>query len=192
MKTSDTTREIFSALVKAQSQITHAPKNAENPFYKSRYADLATVIDTARAPLHENGLAIMQTPSVIDGELCLTTRVIHTSGEWAEDTVICAMVKKDPQSAGSAITYYRRYSLAAILGIAQEDDDANSASTPAKEQPKPKGNIEKALAAIKTAADIKAVEGLKSRITLSSWTEQEEIMLDDAIKTRIQILKEAK
>jgi hypothetical protein len=128
MITSESVDKIFPALVKAQSMVKNAPKNADNPFFNSKYADLATIIDTAKEPTSHNGLAVLQSPSTEDGKVKITTRIIHDSGQWVEDSITFTLHKTDPQSVGSAITYGRRYALAAMLGIAQEDDDGNRSS----------------------------------------------------------------
>jgi hypothetical protein len=127
MKTSENVNDIFLALIKAKETLTNAPKNATNPFFKSNYADLATVLDTINCPLKENGLMILQSPCSIEGNLGLTTRIIHVSGQWVEESFPIPLTKNDPQALGSAVTYSRRYSLAAMMGITQEDDDGHSA-----------------------------------------------------------------
>lgn len=129
MKTSESLIKIAPALVKAQMGITYAIENAKNPHLKSKYADLSSVIDAVKGSLNKNGIAFIQTPSPSDdGRLNLTTRLIHESGEWIEDTASCPLAKQDPQGLGSALTYLRRYSLSAICGLYADDDDGNSAS----------------------------------------------------------------
>jgi hypothetical protein len=136
MKTSETITKLIHALLLAQKNITFAIKESNNPFFKSKYADLPTVIDAVKPALNENGIVFVQTASPSEsGTVSLTTRLIHTSGEWIEDTATAALVKNDPQGYGSAITYLRRYSLAAITGLYQDDDDGNAASHPQKKQP---------------------------------------------------------
>ena len=129
MKTSETLIKIAPALVKAQMGITYAIENAKNPHLKSKYADLQSVIDAVKGALNKNGIAFLQTPSPSDdGRLNLTTRLIHESGEWIEDTATCPLQKQDPQGLGSALTYLRRYSLSAICGLYADDDDGQSAA----------------------------------------------------------------
>jgi hypothetical protein len=127
MKTSDSIKSIAVALLAAQKSITFAAKYATNPHFKSKYADLPSVIDAVKTPFNEQGIAFLQscTPSD-DGKLHLTTRLLHTSGEWIEDTAVCPLPKQDPQGYGSAITYLRRYSLASLAGLYQADDDGES------------------------------------------------------------------
>ncbi len=135
MRTSDSLTKIAPALVKAQQAITFAKKDAKNPFFNSKYADLPTVIDAVKPALNSNGITFIQTPARSGDEvqhqgsvqLYLTTRLLHESGEWIEDTAACPLVKQDPQAYGSAVTYLRRYCLAAIVGLYQDDDDGEGA-----------------------------------------------------------------
>jgi hypothetical protein len=135
MKTqSDSIAAIVAALVRAQAQIAPAPKNATNPHYRSHYADLASVWEVCRSPLAANGLAIIQSPvDVGEGRVGLTTTLAHSSGEWISATVSAPLSRNDPQSVGSALTYLRRYSLAATVGVTTtEDDDAEAATAPSR------------------------------------------------------------
>jgi len=130
---SESIKEISAALAKFQGQITSVKKDAINPYFKSRYATLDTIWDTIRKPLSDNGLSVTQTMNFVASEKplhILDTTLYHTSGEWISGSMILNPVKDDPQGLGSAISYARRYSLSAILGIvADEDDDANEATT---------------------------------------------------------------
>lgn len=129
MQTSESISKIAPALLKAQKAISYAIKSETNPFFKNRYADLPTVIDAVKPALNDAGIVFLQTPSPSeDGRLHLTTRFIHESGEWIEDTAVTTLSKQDPQGVGSAITYLRRYSLASFIGLYQDDDDGNAAS----------------------------------------------------------------
>jgi hypothetical protein len=133
MRTSETIKEISMALLQAQKAIKFAVADATNPHFRSRYADLPSVIDAVKQSLNDAGIVFMQTPSPSDSTtLALCTRLIHVSGEWIEDTAIVPLPKSDPQGYGSALTYARRYSLAAITGLYQDDDDGNAASSPAR------------------------------------------------------------
>jgi len=127
MKTSDKTDSITAALVKAQKAITFAVKDSTNPHFKNRYADLQSVIEAIKTPLNENGIFFSQSPTIADaGYLALTTRLCHESGQWIEDTATIPLPKNDPQGYGSALTYGRRYALAAICGLYQADDDGEA------------------------------------------------------------------
>ena len=133
MKHSESIALLAGALAKAQLQIEPASKNATNPHFRSHYADLASIWDACRGPLNTNGLSIVQFPC--DGEVGRTglcTMLLHSSGEYISEVVTTRSQKDDPQGLGSALTYLRRYALAAVVGVtATEDDDGNAASTPA-------------------------------------------------------------
>lgn len=127
MNKSEKIAELGKALVKAQSEIRGAIKDSNNPFFKSKYADLESCWEAIRDPLTRNGLSVVQTFDVVDGHSVLETTLIHVSGEWMSGRLILSPVKQDPQSVGSAITYARRYALAAIVGLIQIDDDGEAA-----------------------------------------------------------------
>jgi len=133
MKHSESIALLAGALAKAQLQIEPASKNATNPHFRSHYADLASIWDACRGPLNTNGLSIVQFPC--DGEvgrIGLCTMIVHSSGEWMSETITVKALKEDPQFLGGVLTYLRRYSLAAVVGVtATEDDDGNAVSTPA-------------------------------------------------------------
>jgi hypothetical protein len=127
MRSSDTLIKISPALVKAINAIEGVKKGADNPFFKSKYANLESVIEAAHDALSANGLAVMQGPGPMDGNcITLTTRLVHESGEWIETDFSLPAGKMDPQAAGSAITYARRYSLMAMLNMPAVDDDGEA------------------------------------------------------------------
>jgi len=128
MQTSENVDKIFPALIKAQSEMGNAKKNCTNPFYKSKYADLAEMIDVTKEVLFANKMAIIQSPEGTGNTASINCRIIHESGQWLEGTITLPLSKNDPQQAGTAITYARRYQLAALFNIAQEDDDGNEGS----------------------------------------------------------------
>ena len=128
MNISTTIGELAAALSKAQGAMRNAIKDSNNPFFKSKYADLASVTDACRAELSANGLAVVQLPTVRDGKMVLEYILLHASGEFIGSELEMTPVKSDPQGIGSAITYARRYTLAGIAGVATEDDDGNAAS----------------------------------------------------------------
>ena len=131
MKTSENIADLSAALAKAQGAIKGAVKDSANPFFKSRYADLSSVWDACRIPLSANGLSIVQASEFIPEApemVVIETQLNHSSGQWIQGRIVMKPVKNDPQSIGSCITYARRYSLAAMVGIAPEDDDGNAAS----------------------------------------------------------------
>lgn len=130
MKMSEKTSDLFTALSKFQGDLTNSYKSKSGHGYN--YSDLATVIDTAKQPLLDNGLAVVQLiGKTEDGSTTLTTMLTHSSGEWMRDEYILPPAvlqggggKNPAQVLGSAITYSRRYAYAAIIGMAQTDDDA--------------------------------------------------------------------
>lgn len=128
METSDTINDLAAALAKAQGEITGALKDSANPFFKSKYADLASCWDACRAPLSKNGLSVVQGLDVSEGHLYLKTRLLHATGQWISSTTPVTPKDDTPQGMGSALTYARRYALTAMVGVAQVDDDANAAS----------------------------------------------------------------
>ena len=121
MNKSESIKNIAGALVKFQASVSKVAKEANNPFFKSKYASLANILDTIQKPLSECGLAISQFP---DGN-ALTTIILHAdSGEWMESSYVMPVVKQnDPQAMGSAMTYARRYALGSILNLNIDDDD---------------------------------------------------------------------
>lgn len=138
MTTSDQINELAAALAKAQIDIGGAKKDSTNPHFKSAYADLASVRDAAR-PLAQHGIAIVQScrMGITDQGIVaeVETRLVHSSGQWMADTLAVPVSKPDAQGIGSAITYGRRYTLAAFAGIAPEDDDGNAAVGRSTTQP---------------------------------------------------------
>ena len=127
MKTSETVAAIQSALIKAQSEMTGAVKDSSNPFFKSSYADLTSVIKAIKESWSNHEVGYLQFPIATEYGVGVRTRLIHSSGEWIEDEFVLPLPKQDPQAAGSAITYARRYALQAIAGIPSVDDDAEMA-----------------------------------------------------------------
>jgi len=133
MQQSESIANLAKALSTVQGQLTHAKKDSANPFFKSKYADLESVWDACRIPLDDNNLAVAQFPgtySDLDKSMSLTTILTHISGEWISQEMSVPVSKVDPQGAGSALTYMRRYALAAVVGVVQADDDGNAASSP--------------------------------------------------------------
>lgn len=128
MRSSDSQAHISPALVAALAAIGGALKDSKNPHFRNDYASLESVIDSAKPVLAEHELAVLQGPGELHGNaLTVTTRIVHTSGEWIESDLQIPLAKADPQAAGSAITYARRYGLMAMLGMPAVDDDAESA-----------------------------------------------------------------
>lgn len=127
MNQSTSIAALAAALSKAQADITGALKDSSNPFFKSKYADLASCWDACRKQLAANGLSVIQTTDVGDAGPVLVTTLAHASGEWVRGVLPILTKDNSPQGQGSGITYARRYALAAIVGLAQIDDDAEAA-----------------------------------------------------------------
>jgi hypothetical protein len=126
---SDNIKELANAMLKVQAEITPTIKDASNPFAKSRYATLNSVINASRDALLKHGVWVVQYPVPVEpGHLELITRLIHaSSGQWQSSLMVMPLAKPDPQGYGSALTYARRYSLASMVGLITEDDDAETA-----------------------------------------------------------------
>lgn len=140
MTTSENIAEIAAALAKAQAEMGNAHLNKTNPHFKSRYADLAAIRDAVVPALAKNDIAIIQPTDIIEGQLVVVTTLVHKSGQFISGIFpVSASANATAQQIGSAVTYARRYSIAAMVGIAaEEDDDGNAAETiprqPAKVQ----------------------------------------------------------
>ena len=128
-------KEIFSALIKAQSEMKIAVKDNTNAHFRNRYADFGSVYDACKDALHRNGLAVIQPTRIHEsGVTVVCTKIIHTSGQFIEgEYPVLAKDPSDPQKHGAGLTYARRYSLASMLSVLQDDDDGNTAAghTPA-------------------------------------------------------------
>lgn len=153
---SESIAALAAALSKAQASITGALKDSSNPFFKSKYADLASCWDACRKQLADNGLCVIQTTTHTDAGVMLVTTLAHSSGEWIRGTLPVLTKDSGPQAQGSGITYARRYALAAIVGLAQIDDDAEAAQARGREQ-KPDPEV---LAQIAATADPAALLAL--------------------------------
>ena len=145
MERSETINALAAALAAAQGKIENASKDSANPYFRSRYADLASIWDAIRGPLSEHGLAVVQPVRVEGSSVTVTTLLAHASGQWISSdlTMTAQRQMKDgggwekldsPQAIGSCITYARRYALAAMAGVAPEDDDGEGAQGLRQEQ----------------------------------------------------------
>lgn len=130
MAQSETIAALAAALCEAQFAMEGAKKESVNPHFKSKYADLTSVWEACRAPLHANGLAVVQSPEPCEIGIQLRTMLMHKSGEWIDSVLIIPAAQQSPQGYGSAMSYARRYALAAMLGVVSEDDDAEAATAP--------------------------------------------------------------
>ena len=129
MKHSESIKELATALAKAQGELEGAKKDSANPFFKSKYADLSSVVDAIKASFPTNGLSYVQTVVTAEHGVGVETMLMHSSGEWLRgEPFFIPVNKSDAQGFGSALTYARRYSLSAVAGIKAEDDDGNAAA----------------------------------------------------------------
>lgn len=127
MQKSENIDALAKALCKAQAEMVPAVKDSDNPFFKSKYADYSSVWKACHKALTNNGLAVGQLMEPSEKGILLTTIIMHESGQWLSGSQPISAIKQDPQGIGSAITYARRYGLAAILALPQEDDDGEIA-----------------------------------------------------------------
>lgn len=138
-----TVAALAEALASAQDEMENATKDSVNPHFKSKYADLAACREATK-PIYKHGLSIVQQVISRPDAIGLRTVLLHKSGEWMASVMFVAPEKNGPQAAGSVITYLRRYMLCAMLGIAQEDDDANAGSMRPAGTPPPRAQTSSA------------------------------------------------
>ena len=125
---SETLNELATALAKAQAEMHGAAKDSENPYFKSRYADGASVWDAARGPLTKHGLSVVQLPSTVENNVTVKTILLHSSGQSIAGELSAQAKDAAPQSIGSCITYLRRYGLQSMVQVWPEDDDGHQAT----------------------------------------------------------------
>jgi len=118
--------KLAEALAKAQAEMEPATKDANNPFFKSQYASLASCWQACRGPLTKHGLAIIQTTEPDNGNVTVISILTHSSGQWIKGKLSVKPPKTDSQALGSCLSYLRRYSLSALVGLSTQDDDAES------------------------------------------------------------------
>lgn len=124
---SESIAAIAGALAKAQGELEPAIKDSANPFFKSKYADLASIFKSIRAPFSKYELAVVQFPRSTPEGVEVETMLAHSSGEWMAETLSLPVSKYDSQGVGSAISYARRYALQSIAGVPADDDDGEAA-----------------------------------------------------------------
>ncbi len=198
--------KIIPALLKAQAKLEHASKDSSNPHFKSKYADLATVLDTCKPVLEEFKLGFThQRESTELGEYLITT-LWHETGQFLSSRSKLKPTKEDPQGYGSAMTYARRYDLSALIGLASEDDDGNAASAepaPAKsyfknaaERNTYTANIKQSFENSETADELNTIIELekdKLKAIESSGNNYDAMAVDEIRKTykkRIALIKQ--
>src|SRR5665647_998226 len=138
MNKSESITNLAKALASFQNEVQNPKNTADNPFFKSKYAPLNDVLNLVRPLLSKHGLSVLQSPSGNGSDIIISSILMHSSGEWIEpDPLVLKADKATAQGAGSAITYGRRYSISAMLGISSEDDDdGNHATSKTLEPPK--------------------------------------------------------
>lgn len=135
MKRSDTIEKLVEALAIVQGTLKDAEKDGKNEHFRSSYSTLASVWDACRSSLSSQGLAVVQTTEAGEaGGILLETTLVHTSGQWISGTIPVNCDLKNPQAIGSALTYARRYGLAAMVGVCSGDDDGEAAVQPQRGQ----------------------------------------------------------
>ena len=162
---SDTLKALAPALVAAQKKMGVALKDAKNPFFKSKFADLNSVIDAAMPALNDVGIAVLQTPGMnLAGKAVIQTILLHESGEFlGSETEITVAKANDPQAAGSAISYARRYGLQATVTLKAVDDDGETAMGRATSAVK----VETTAPSTTVSAKVETTEAPKKKVSFS-------------------------
>ena len=170
---------IAKALIKAQTEMSTPKKSSNNPFFKSKYADLNEIREACLPAFNENGISVWQPTITIEGKPFVKTVLLHESGEWIAGftEIICNKVN-DAQSHGSGVTYARRYGLQSMANLGSEDDDGNAASKPTPKQTETTGKVwlnpntkpfDDAIAFIKKGGTI---EQIKTKYSISKINEE--------------------
>lgn len=190
---------IFSALAAAQMEMGPALKDAMNPAFKSKYADLASVMTACLPALNKHGICVMQPTGEDEQGRFVKTILAHTSGETVECRVPLIVSKNDMQGYGSAVTYARRYGLMSMAGIAPDDDDGNAAvKAPPKEERKSveaevkhDNAVAQAVAYLEDAGSLSDLASAWSNLPRSVQSDQRVIAAKDARKAKLQSLAES-
>lgn len=185
MNTDKATPELFSALAQAQAELENASKNAANLHFKSKYADLAEVLNTVRPVLAKHKIAVFQSTGFDGSMVSVETVLAHASGGLVSSCASCVPAKTDAQGVGAATTYLRRYALAAMCGVAQEDDDGNSASHTHKPV-----DISNWLSAI-SQADVESLSNIGTELSKAQMPQQAKATLRAAFQARRKELEAA-
>lgn len=162
-------KSIYQAFIEAYAEMTNPKKNANNPAFRSKYANLEELLNVTRPILAAVSLALVQEPVSEDGRIGVHSYLVYTTGERMDfGNYTVRLQKDDAQGAGSAITYTRRYAIAAIFGLAQEDDDGNAASKPAaKAQPKHEAKAQPAVKPA-SAATLERIHSLRDQLGIDA------------------------
>lgn len=188
-------KALATALAKAQAEIKAALKDSKNPHFKSSYADLTSVWDACRGALTKNGLSVIQKTDFSEGEVWLETILLHADGDQITGRYPLRPQQQTPQGYGSALTYARRYSLAAMVGVvADEDDDGNAASAPRHDTIRPVEPPQSTMAGRKIEAQGKRTAGqykadcfaalakITTNAELTAWSDAERETLENLEK----------
>lgn len=197
---SETIGALAAALAKAQGEIHPAPMDRDNPYFKSKYATLTSLWESARAALAKNGLAVTQVTDFDNGgDLILITTLLHSSGEWIGGVYPVRGKDTTPQATGSALTYARRYAFGALVGLTSDDDDdgnaaQNGANGGAQQQNKPAvtGKTNGSGAPVEQDDDTKRFHALGVELYGSSkeWDAKRPDIVDGATKGRTKSSKD--
>lgn len=172
--------KLAKALLNVQRQLLPAARDATNPFTKSRYATLNSVMAASRDALLGNSIWLCQCPVPVEapGAIGLMTKLTHTeSGQWQSSLTVVPLPRADPQGMGSAITYARRYALTAMLGLVTEDDDGEAASlrkggAARQQSPRRQGRQETTAAHVAESDELPSLEGVTyQRVTAQDGRE---------------------
>ena len=171
--------ELLAALSLAQGEIENAIKGSLNPHFKSKYADLAEILNTVRPVFSKHGLALIQSTEFDGSLVSVSTVITHASGGYVTSKASCVPAKSDAQGVGSSTTYLRRYSAASMAGIAQEDDDGQTASHNKKPEPvKQELNqaeqvaLQEWIDSFNSADDLKVIEDLGKQLAKATMPEK--------------------
>ena len=204
MQTSENIDKIASALGLAQAEMGAAMKDGTNPHFKSGFASLTSVILSVKEPFFHHNLSYVQPTVRIDGYVGCITRIMHSSGQWLEGELTLPLTKQDPQAAGSAITYARRYSLMSMVGLPTADDDAQATAmqihkVTAAQAKEIKGLLEKhnlPVAQFVKAHNAESVEGLLStqyELAMDRILQKvKDMEIDKGIKQAVVLAKDLK
>jgi hypothetical protein len=172
MEHSESIGKIAEALAAFQAEVKDPARDKDNPYFKSKYVAIDGLLAAVRPILAKHGLSVIQSTGGNGQDISVTTEILHTSGEWIRtDALVLKAVKADPQGAGSAVTYGRRYSLSAALGVAwDDDDDGNAASTPPKAEKKaaPKAKTKEAPKAPRKVDSLLAIAAAAKEIGVTN------------------------
>lgn len=183
-ETSADVAELFKALIAFQGECQGPKKTSTNPHFKSKYADLETVVETLMPVMQKHGLGYTQFPCSEGDNVGVTTMVFHSSGQWMRSSYVVPLQKKDAQTAVAAVTYCRRTSLMAAAGLSAEDDDGNTASQ--KPEPRKGGEQRQSPIATTAGAHSKPMVSAKDAATHSISIDDEPV--DDAQREEIKSL----